>query len=370
MKNSLQIAKLFGIPVKVHWTFALMMIWVVFEGRRNGMDWEGVGWFALLVLSLFGCVILHEFGHALSARRFGVDTKDIILSPIGGVARLDRLPDKPIHESIVAAAGPVVNLLIAGLIGGYGWITESIDFSNLDSRKAIFADPTNFITIFLLINIFLAVFNLIPAFPMDGGRIFRSLLSAPLGRRRATQVTTYLGQAMAITIVGLVYYFSPEKISLYLVPLFLISAVFMFLMATQENRRVKFEEILKKHSVAELVRSVFTIFQKNEKMEMAVEQLKHGLEKEFLIKNEDGKIEGVLSEDAILKNAKNADFEIEKYISPLSEKLNPTDSLFDFYKKMVKQQLHILPVFENEELVGVVDVHQLNEFLKLQYRMR
>jgi len=117
MKHSFQIAKIFGIPVKVHWTFALMMIWVVIEGRRNGMDWEGVGWFALMVLSLFGCVILHEFGHALSARRFGVDTKDIILSPIGGVARLDKLPDEPIHESVVAAAGPVVNLLIAGLIG-------------------------------------------------------------------------------------------------------------------------------------------------------------------------------------------------------------------------------------------------------------
>jgi len=205
---------------------------------------------------------------------------------------------------------------------------------------------------------------------MDGGRIFRSLLSAPLGRRRATQVTTYLGQAMAIAIVVLVYYFSPDKISFYLVPLFLISAVFMFFMATQENRRVKFEEILKKHSVSELVRSAFTVFQKNEKMEIAVEQLKHGLEKEFLVKNEEGNIEGVLSEDAILKNAKEIDFEIEKYISPISEKLNPSDSLFIFYKKLVKEKLHILPVFENKELIGVVDIHQLNEFLKLQYRMR
>ena len=118
MKNSFQIAKIFGIPVKLHWSFSLMMAWVVFEGRRNGMDWASVGWFALLVLGLFFCVILHEFGHALSARRYGVGTKDIILSPIGGVARLNRLPEKPLHESIVAAAGPVVNLVIAGLIGG------------------------------------------------------------------------------------------------------------------------------------------------------------------------------------------------------------------------------------------------------------
>ena len=371
MKNSFQIAKIFGIPVKLHWTFSLMMAWVVLEGRRNGMDWASVGWFALLVIGLFVCVILHEFGHALSARRFGVGTKDIILSPIGGVARLNRLPEKPIHESIVAAAGPVVNLLIAGVVGGYGWLTSSLDFSNLNSREAIFGNPENFITILLFINIFLAVFNLIPAFPMDGGRIFRSLLSAPLGRRKATQITTYLGQGMAVMIIFFAYYFSPEKISYYLVPLFIISAIFMFFMATRENQRVRFEEILKKQKVSELVRAAFTAFQKSDKMELAMDTLKRGLEKDFLVKNEEGKIEGVLSENSILKNAKaEQDLGIEKFISPIEENIHPSETLFDFYKKMVEQQLHILPVFENEEMVGVVDLQQLNEFLKLQNRRK
>lgn len=376
MKGSFQIIKIAGIPVKLHWSFLLMLVWVAIEGRRNGMNWESVGWFAVLMIGVFTCVILHEFGHAFSARRYGVKTKDIILSPLGGVARLDGLPEKPIDESVVAFAGPLVNIFLAAIFGGYGWLTSSIDFSNLGSSRLVFGNPENFVTLFLLINIFLALFNLIPAFPMDGGRIFRSLLSPSLGRRRATLVTTYLGQGMAILLLVLAYFLVPPRMTFYLIPLFLLSSVFMFFMATQEYRMVKFEEILKKHSLSELIREPINIFQKSDHIARVVDILKHGLERDFLVKNEDGTIAGVFSQPEILEVAKSIppdsheEHQIEEFISPIEEAASPGDSLHVFYKKLINQELRILPVYENENLVGVVDIQQLNDFLRVEYEMK
>lgn len=376
MKGAFQIAKIAGIPVKLHWSFVLMLVWVTIEGRRNGMNWESVGWFAVLMIGVFICVILHEFGHAFSAKRYGVRTKDIILSPLGGVARLDGLPEKPIDESVVAFAGPLVNIFLAGIFGGYGWMTSSIDFSNLGTSRLVFGNPENFVTLFLLINIFLALFNLIPAFPMDGGRIFRSLLSPSLGRRRATLVTTYLGQGMAILLIVLAYILVPARMTFYLIPLFLLSSVFMFFMARQEYRMVKFEEILKKHSISELIRQPINILQKNDHIAYALNILKHGLEKDFLVKNEDGTIAGVFSQPEIVEVAKSIpvdsheNHELEEFISTVEDVAHPTDSLHVFYKKLMNQELRILPIFENENLVGVVDIQQLNDFLRVEYEMK
>jgi Zn-dependent protease/predicted transcriptional regulator len=376
LKGAFQVAKIAGIPVKLHWSFVLMLVWVAIEGRRSGMNWESVGWFAVLMIGVFACVILHEFGHAFSAKRYGVQTKDIILSPLGGVARLDGLPEKPIDESVVAFAGPLVNLLLAGIFGGYGWLTSSIDFSNLGTSRLVFGNPENFVTLFLLINIFLALFNLIPAFPMDGGRIFRSLLSPSLGRRRATLITTYLGQGMAILLVILAYFFVPPRMSFYLIPLFILSSAFMFFMARQEYRMVKFEEILKKHFISELIRQPVNIFKKNDHIAHALEILKRGLEKDFLVKNEDGTIAGVFSQPKIVEVAKSIptdlhkNHEVEEFISQVKETISSSDSLHVFYKKLMKQELRILPVFENENLIGVVDIQQLNDFLRVEYEMK
>jgi len=376
LKGAFQIAKIAGIPVRLHWTFVVMLGWVAIEGRRSGMNWESVGWFAVLMIGVFVCVVLHELGHAFSAKRYGVRTKDIILSPLGGVARLDGLPEKPIDESVVAFAGPLVNILLAGIFGGYGWMTSSIDLSNLGASRLVFGNPENFVTLFLIINIFLSFFNLIPAFPMDGGRIFRSLLSPSLGRRRATLITTYLGQGIAVLLVGLACFLVPPRMSFYLIPLFILSSAFMFFMARQEYRIVEFEEILKRHSILELIRQPINIFNKNDHIAYALEALKTGLEKDFLVKNEDGTIAGVFSQPEILEMAKSIPTSshkkhiVEEFISPVEEVVYPSDTLHIFYKKLMSQELRILPVFENENLIGVVDIQQLNDFLRVEYEMK
>ena len=339
------------------------------------MAWENVGWFSLLILGVFGCVILHEFGHAFSALRYGVKTKDIILSPLGGVARLDGLPEKPIHESVVAFAGPLVNLLLAGALGIYGWATDSFDFIHLGSSKTAFGNPENFVTLFFLINVFLAFFNLIPAFPMDGGRIFRSLLATQLGRRRATLFTTYMGQGMSVLFVIVAYFLVPPRLTLYLIPLFMVSSAFMIYMATQEYRMVQFEEILKKHFISELIRQPLTVLQKSDNLAMTLGILKRNLEKDFLVKDEDDQIAGVISEPEILEVAKNVpsaaheNHSIGDFISPVLENMEPSDSLHIFYKKMVRQRIYILPVYEKEEFLGVVDMQQLNDFLRVEYNL-
>lgn len=349
------------------------MLWVMFEGWRNGMDWEGIGWFAFLIIGLFICVVLHELGHSIAAQKYEVTVKDILISPIRGAARMDSLPEQPIAETTIAAAGPFVNLILLMLLGCVGWLTDSLDFSAIGRSKMAFGNPENFVTLFFLINAMLVVFNLIPAFPLDGGRIFRSILSMQFGRRKATMITSYFGQFISISIVILAYYFLPEKIMIYMIPFFGLMSVFLFYTATQEYEMVKTEEILKNHQVAELILREFTTFQKEDNITLAKAMLEEGKETDFLVKNEEGKIVGILKEVDILENTEVVTKEIhliEKYISPVSENAHPTDSLFQFYKKMKKQELRMLPIFENENLVGVLGYQQLNDFLRVEYNLK
>ena len=361
MKGSIQIAKFAGIPVKVHWSFLLLLIWVIFEGRRSGMNWEGVGWFGLLIITLFACVVLHEYGHALSAKRYGVETKDIILSPVGGIARLNGLPEKPIHEFVVAIAGPMVNIGIACILGGVGWMSSSLHM--MQGSRIIFGQPENFLSLLFGLNIFLAVFNLIPAFPMDGGRIFRSLLSIKLGRLKATRIASLFGQTIAVGFLILAYYENP---------MFAIIGIFVFYMATQEYQMVKYEDTLKTNLVAEIMRPQYTAFQKSHNITLAVDEIKRGLEKDFIVIDELGSVIGSLHEDDIMKAAKKKDDigTVANYMLTTLERVSPDETLNSFYKKLQNTKAYILPVFENEILIGVLDIRQLNDFLKLQQKLK
>src|SRR6187399_162229 len=196
MKGSFHIATFSGIPVKIHWSFGLLLLYIAFDTTQT----TGFKWLAILisigfVLSVFVCVILHEFGHALMARKFGVRTHDILMTPIGGIARLERMPEGRGQEFWVAIAGPVVNFLIVGVIW-LGFIVFerevlpifSLSFWNFEEQA------TSYFKIILLANGYLGTFNLLPAFPMDGGRILRSLLSLRMDRSKATQIAAYAGQ--------------------------------------------------------------------------------------------------------------------------------------------------------------------------------
>jgi len=189
MKWSWKLGTFAGIDVFIHATFLLIIGWVGLSYWQQTGTLVGTLEGILFTLLLFGCVVLHEYGHALTARRFGIKTRDITLYPIGGVARLERMPDKPIQELWVALAGPAVNVVIAVLL--FGWLIIS---GTLTSIASLGLTSGPFIERLMLVNITLVLFNLIPAFPMDGGRVLRALLALRLEYTRATQIAASIGR--------------------------------------------------------------------------------------------------------------------------------------------------------------------------------
>src|SRR6266850_5994632 len=187
MPWSLNIGTIAGTAVRVHVTFLLFLAWIFFASYAAGgpaAAWSGLPF----MLLLFACVLAHEFGHIFTARRFGVSTPDVVLLPIGGVARLERIPEEPWEEFLIAIAGPLVNVAIAlGLVALAGARLSTADLYAMESAHVSLVDRL------AAVNLFLAVFNMIPAFPMDGGRVLRALLATRLGFVRATAIAASIG---------------------------------------------------------------------------------------------------------------------------------------------------------------------------------
>jgi stage IV sporulation protein FB len=223
MSWSLNIGTIAGTAVRVHVTFLLFLGWIFAASWVTGgpeAAWQGL---VFLVL-LFACVVAHEFGHIFTARAFGVSTPDVTLLPIGGVARLERIPEEPYEEFLVAIAGPLVNVAIAiALVLLAGARVNAGDLYTVESPH------TSMIDRLAAVNLFLAVFNLIPAFPMDGGRVLRALLATRMGYVRATEIAAFIGQGFA---------FALGFIGLFFNPLLIFIAIFVYLAASSEAHLV------------------------------------------------------------------------------------------------------------------------------------
>lgn len=234
MRWSMKIAKLAGIDIFIHFTFFILVTWVAFiQWKLNGSigaAFSGV----VFILAIFACVVLHELGHALAAKKYGIRTQDIILLPIGGVARLERMPNRPIQELWVALAGPAVNVVIAALLAICLWFTKTL---TPDNQLAM--TTSAFVERIMGVNIFLVLFNMIPAFPMDGGRVFRALLATRVAYSKATQVSANLGQGIALLfgVIGLFYN-----------PILLFIAFFVWMGAAQETRMIRAKSALNRTS--------------------------------------------------------------------------------------------------------------------------
>jgi Zn-dependent protease len=227
--GSWRIGRAFGIDIFIHWTFFLLLGFVAFQGWRGQL---GLGPLhaVLLVALIFGCVVLHELGHALMARRFGVGTRDITLYPIGGIARLERMPERPLQEICVALAGPAVNVVIAGIL----LIPFLLTFAfQPDLGASASLGRPGVLTELIAGNIILVLFNMLPAFPSDGGRVFRALLVAPFGRLTATRIAAVVGASFAFLFA--LYAIVASQ------PMLLILALFLFMAGQQELALVRFQ---------------------------------------------------------------------------------------------------------------------------------
>lgn len=366
MRGVWKIATVTGIPVQIHWSFSFLFFWIYYEGSQKGLLWNEIFTFALLLMALFTCVILHEFGHALAARRYGVSTKDITLSPIGGVARLTRLPEKPVQEFVVAIAGPLVNIAI-GLVIGIVFLIFSIRFLPLFSTNPtqMLSNPANFFQCLFFLNIGLALFNLLPAFPMDGGRMLRSLLSMKLGRLKATRVASLIGRMIAVLLLG-VAIFNGDV-------LFGLVSIFVFFMAAQEYYMVRMDDVLMNKCIGDLnEQGNFTRLQSAEKMTKAIEVFSKGKEKNFLVFDQSEKLCGLLVENEIQTAIKgeNVDGLIGNHLKNIHGVVLLEDNLNSVYSRMNKPTHQVLPIYDAGNLVGVIDQDRLNRFVKKKVRTR
>lgn len=284
MSWSWKICRVAGIPIYIHWTFLILIAWLIFAHVSKGDDLpttiEGVGF----VLSIFGCVVLHELGHALTARRFGVPTSDITLLPIGGVARLQRIPEHPSQELAVALAGPAVNVVIVGLLLLLG-VRPQPDLSDQQ-----FLTNGRFLENLLIVNAFLVLFNLLPAFPMDGGRVLRALLAMTMEYGRATRIAATIGQLMAILFGFL---------GLQGNPMLLLIALFVWIGAEAEARQVQERLALGDVPVRAAMLTDFRTLSPTDSLGHAAELLLAGAQQDFPVVA-DGRVSGVLTRSALM----------------------------------------------------------------------
>src|SRR5215203_4058606 len=207
MKWSLYLGKISGIKIFIHWTFLILIGWIFLMHAQAGNDLSEGLWGVIFILALFACVVLHELGHALTAKRFKIVTRDITLYPIGGIASMESLPDKPGQELLVALAGPAVNVVIAAGLWIYMQSADLMpDLTKLKSSDEIQNVP--FVFNLFAANVVLVVFNLIPAFPMDGGRVLRAILAFKMDRTKATRIAATIGQFMAMIFVFFGFFFN------------------------------------------------------------------------------------------------------------------------------------------------------------------
>lgn len=362
MRGALKLFTWFGIPVFLHWTFGLIFVYILWHAQSNGLSIVETAWLTGLFMSLFGCVLLHEYGHALSARRYGVQTRDIVLMPIGGVARLERMPDKPMQEFIVAIAGPMVNVVIAILLILLIWafadpvhlellqtiLTQSGDEGILEETGIQIPQLLQFAVNLAATNIALVLFNMIPAFPMDGGRVFRALLSMRTGRPKATRIAAMVGQAIALLLVGFGLW--NNAFMLALLGLFVIYA------ARSENEMVQTEDLMSRYKVRDIIRPQFTRLRSNDWMLSAIELLRHGLERNFLVFDINDNLVGVLEENEMMKaiQKSNVTVEIGQFLHP-AEQVHINDSLSNVHQLIRRQGNGIIAVVDDNGIIGVID---------------
>ena len=354
MKWSLNLGRIAGIKILVHWTFALLLGWVAFTETQRGSDLPTTLLAIGFILAVFFCVVLHELGHALTARRYGINTKMITLLPIGGVASLERMPEKPKQELMIALAGPAVNVVIALIL----WLVLPSLNNSFSEEFFLRITPSNFFYLLLFVNVVLVVFNAIPAFPMDGGRVLRALLAFKLGRVRATQIAANLGQFLAIIFVFIGFFYNPFLI--------LIGA-FVFFGAYSENILVQHLDYLRGHSVREGMMTNFVTLAPTETVREALNKLLMGSEHEFVVE-EAGVVVGTLTRSQLIHAVKEEQMQtpVSEIMSSDVKTFNVQDKLSEAYTELQKTRVPLYPVLENGRLAGVINTDNINEFIMIK----
>ena len=357
MGGSIKVGRAFGIDVKVHWTFLLLLAFFGFTAYQNSGSLGSALVTVGVILALFVCVLLHEYGHSLVAQRLGIEIADITLLPIGGLARLKSLPEKPWDEVKIAIAGPLVNVVLAPLFFGVALLLGG----GLTMPPNILEGVQSAAQVFVylgFINVALVVFNLIPAFPMDGGRVLRGLLATRLGPVRATDISSAVGQffAAAFFLIGLL----SGNLLLALV------AVFIFFGAGGEAQMVRQREQMRGLLVSDVMGSrrrtetVTPYHTFGQVLDMVI----HGYQEDFPVVDEEGNLVGMITRNEIMTAAHSP----ERYASVRDvmktefPTISPDADLFTDGARILQESgLRALPVVRAGDLVGMLTMDDIGQ---------
>ncbi len=357
MKWSWKIGRFAGIDVYLHMTFLLLIGWVGFsywiQTRRVSSTLEGVGF----LLALFASVVLHEYGHALTARRFGIKTRDITLLPIGGLARLERMPDKPIQEFWVALAGPFVNVVITAALFAYLVATNT-----LAPLTGLSLTGGPFLERLMSVNLSLALFNLLPAFPMDGGRVVRALLAMRTDYTHATHVAATIGQGMAF-LFGF--------IGLFTNPMLVFIALFVWIGAAQESGVAQVKSAISGIPVNRVMLTNFHFLTPQDNLARAVQLILEGSQHDFPVVD-NNTVVGILTRGDLIKalSSRGQATPVVDIMRREFELVHPGDMLEPAFSRLQECICHIFPVMLDGRLVGLLTAENIGEFMMIQSAIR
>jgi len=348
MRWSIQIGRIFGIPIKVHITFLLLLLFVAIAGGQSSVgNLAGV----VLVCLIFACVVLHELGHSIIAIGYGLKVRDITLLPIGGVASMEDMPEKPSQEIAIALAGPAVSVALTIFFYLLARATNNVpDFRNIQFGR------WNFIPNLFYINFLITIFNLIPAFPLDGGRVLRGALATVMHPLRATHIAVSVGQGFAILFFFLGI-FVLHNIWLALI------ALFIYIGGEAEERATRLRLALADIPVSDVMLTDIDCLSPDDTLGSVLERIFHGAQEDFPVV-ERGALVGVLPRSAIIAAAHDKPKSVlvrdimEKDFSPVME----DEPLFELFRKMMDKGLSAVPVVRGDSLAGLINLDQIAKY--------
>jgi Zn-dependent protease/CBS domain-containing protein len=354
MRWSVKIARIAGTEIRLHITFLIFLAWIGFAYYQAGGREAAVTGLVFLIL-LFLSVLLHELGHVITARQFGIHTPDITLLPIGGVARLRRMPTKPLQEIAVALAGPAVNVLIAALL-------ILLTPARLSLRELLSpaggAETT--LTRLATVNLWLVLFNLLPAFPMDGGRVLRALIAMRTPYPQATRIAAGIGQGFAF-LFGFLGLFGN--------PMLIFIALFLYLGASQEAAVAGLRDVSEWLSVSDAMVTEFSVLSSDSTVADAVEALLRTSQHEFPVVDGAGRVLGMLTRDDMIRALQTGgpDTPVQDVMRRDVPQLAQNASLEDAFETMQESDSPALPVVDSRRrLAGILTVENVGELMMIR----
>jgi len=359
MGRRLYIGSYAGIPVYIHWTFGFVLLFIVYMAVEQNLSLEAGLWFSVTYLSLFLFVILHEYGHALAGKRYGVVTRDIIISPIGGVARMEDMPDKPWKELVIAIAGPMVNVFLAIVLIALFRFVFNASWIAPEEFELVAHDLKSFLRFIIMLNIGLFLFNLIPAFPMDGGRILRALLSMKLGRIRATKIASIIGKIISVLFIGLAVWLSHATLG--------FIGIFIFYMANMENKHAQMKGKLTETKLEQIMNRNYTMLFESDSIQKAFHFYRQKVSHNFFVFDQDQRPIGVLPEIYIkdyLTKDPESELEVGRVMSSSFGFFNSEENLEKVFNVMNENGWAMAGIKNGDRLIAIVDRQMINSFLK------